>query len=81
LSNISDEYTFNRENSNSVIDLIFATIDLASKISNWSINNEAEIDSDYEVIEFSINVEDIETVNKSMTEKFNTQKANWNKFN
>ncbi len=81
MSNISDEYTFNRENSNSVIDLIFATIDLASKISNWSINNEAEIDSDYEVIEFSINVEDIETVNKSMTEKFNTQKANWNKFN
>jgi hypothetical protein len=79
--NISDEYTFNRENSNSVIDLTFATIDFASKISNWSINDEAEIDSDHEVIEFSINVENIETVNNSMIEKFNTQKADWNKFN
>jgi hypothetical protein len=81
LINISDEFTFTRENSNSVIDLIFATLDLASKITNWSINDDARIDSNHEVIEFSINVENIETVNNSMTKKFNTQKANWNKFN
>jgi flagellar hook-basal body complex protein FliE len=80
LINISDEYTFTRENSNSVIDLTFATIDLASKITNWSINDDAKIDSDHEIIEFSINVENIETVNNSMTKKFNTQKANGNKF-
>jgi hypothetical protein len=36
--------------------------------------------SDYEVLKFSINIEDVETVNNSMIEKFNTQKANWNKF-
>jgi hypothetical protein len=80
LINISDDYTFNRENSCSVIDLTFVTVDLASKITNWSINNDAETNSNHEVIEFSINVEDIETVNNSMTKKFNTQKANWNKF-
>ncbi len=80
LINISDEYTFNRDNSSSVIDLTFATIDLASKITNWSINDNAEIDSDHEVIEFSISIEDIETVNNSMTRKFNTQKTNWNRF-
>jgi hypothetical protein len=81
LINISDEYTFTRENSSSVIDLTFATIDLASKITNWLINVDARIDSNHEVIEFAINVENIETVDNSMTKKFNTQKANWNKFN
>ncbi len=80
LINISDEYTFTRETSNSVIDLTFATFELASKIVNWSINNDAETDSDHEVIEFAINVEHIKSVNNSMTESFNTQKANWNKF-
>ncbi len=80
LINISDEYTFTRENSNSFIDLTFATTDLASKITSWSINDDAEIDSDHEIIEFSINVENIETVDNCMIEKFNTQKANWNKF-
>ncbi len=80
LINISNKYTFTDENSNSVIDLTFATIDLASKITNWSINDDAEIDSNHEIIKFSINVENIETVNNSMIEKFNTQKTNWNKF-
>ncbi len=80
LINISNKYTFTRENSNSVIDLIFATFNLASKITNWSINDDAEIDSNHEVIEFSINIDDIKTINNSMIKKFNTQKANWNKF-
>jgi hypothetical protein len=81
LINISNDYTFNRENSCSVIDLTFATVDLASKITNWSINDDAKTNSNHEVIQFSINVEDFEIVNNLMTEKFNTQKANWNKFN
>jgi hypothetical protein len=34
LINISDKYTFTRENSNSVIDLIFARFDFSSKITN-----------------------------------------------
>jgi hypothetical protein len=80
LINISDEYTFTRDNSNSVLDLTFATVDLASKITNWSINDDAETDSNHEIIEFSINIENIETMNNLMTRKFNTQKANWNKF-
>ncbi len=80
LINISNEYTFTRENSNSVIDLTFATVELASKIKTWSINDDAEIESDHEVIEFTVSVENIETVNNSITKKFNTQKANWNKF-
>ena len=80
LINISDEYTFTRETSNSVIDLTFATSTLASKIINWSINEDAETDSDHEVIVFSINVENIETVNNSMTDAYNTQKTNWKKF-
>jgi hypothetical protein len=80
LINISDEFTFTRENLNSVINLIFATFDLASKITNWSINDDARTESNHEVIEFSINVENIKTINNSMTKKFNTQKANWNKF-
>ncbi len=80
LINISDEYTFTRDNSNSVIDLTFATFDFASKVTSWSINDDAETNSNHEIIEFSINVEDIETVNNSMTKKFNTQKTNWIKF-
>jgi hypothetical protein len=80
LINISNDYTFNRENSCSVIDLTFATVDFTSKITNWSINDDAETNSNSEVIKFSINVEDVETVNNLMTEKFNTQKTNWNKF-
>jgi FtsZ-binding cell division protein ZapB len=78
--NISNEYTFTRENSNSVIDLIFVTFNFAWKITNWPINDDAEIDSDHDIIEFLINIDDIKTVNNSMTKKFNTQKANWNKF-
>jgi hypothetical protein len=35
LINIPDEYTFTRGNSSSIIDLTFATSDLASKIANW----------------------------------------------
>jgi hypothetical protein len=80
LINISNEYTFTRENSNSVIDLTFATVDFASKVTNWSINDDAEIESYHEIIEFSINIQNIETMNNSMTKKFNTQNANWNKF-
>jgi hypothetical protein len=80
LINISDEYTFTRENSNSVIDFIFAAVELTSKIKTWSINDDEEIESDHEVIEFTISVEKIETINNSMTEKFNIQKADWNKF-
>ncbi len=48
--------------------------------THWSINDDAEIDSNYEIIEFSINIENIETIDDSMTKQFNTQKANWNKF-
>jgi hypothetical protein len=70
LINISNEYTFTRENSNSVIDLIFATFDLASKITNWSINDDAEMDSDHEVIEFSMNIDDIETVNNLLIPRY-----------
>jgi hypothetical protein len=77
---MSDKFTFTRENSSSIIDLIFATFDIASKISNWSINDDAETNADHEVIEFSINIENAETVNNTMIEKFNTDKANWNKF-
>jgi hypothetical protein len=46
-----------------------------------SFQGVAETESDHEVIEFSINVEDTDTINNSMTKKFNTQKADWNKFN
>jgi hypothetical protein len=80
LINISNEFTFTRETSNLIIDLTFATIDIASKIIIWSINDDAEIESNHEIIEFSISIENIETMNNSMTEKFDTQKANWNKF-
>ncbi len=81
LINTPDQYTFTRGTSSSVIDLIFATVDLASKITKWSINDDAGTGSDHEVIEFSICVENVETVNNSMNGAFNTQKANWEKFN
>ncbi len=79
LINTSDEFTFIRETSNSIIDLTFAIINLASQITKWIINDEAETDSDHEVIEFSIHIEKIETVNNTMNGKFNAQKANWEK--
>jgi hypothetical protein len=57
LKNIEDLAIFHRSNTEniSIIDLIFATIVIESKIDNWYIDEEAYIGSDHEVIRFSIN--------------------------
>jgi hypothetical protein len=57
LKNIEDLATFYRSNTEniSVIDLIFAIIEIESKIDNWCIDNKAYTGLDHEVIRFSIN--------------------------
>ena len=66
--------------STSVIDLTFATPHMINKITDWSINENASTGSDHEVIEFSIICKNIETVDNSMNDVYNVDKADWKKF-
>ena len=78
MKNIEDLATFHKSNTEniSIIDLIFATIAIESKINNWYIDEEAYTGSDHEVIRFSINknFED-NLISPIKQERYNLDKA------
>jgi predicted transcriptional regulator len=83
LKNIEDLATFHRSNTEniSVIDLIFATIEIESKIDNWCIAEKAYTGLDHEVIRFSINKDSEDNlINPIKQERYNLDKADWEKF-
>ena len=89
LINISNEITFSKQcimkndqnrTSTSIIDLTFATLHMINKITNWSINENAFTESDYEIIEFSIICKNIETDDNFMNNIYNVDKTDWKKF-
>ena len=84
LINISDEITFSKQcsmkndqnrTSTLIIDLTFATSHMINKITEWSINENAATESDHEIVEFSINCKNIETVDNFMNDAYNVDKA------
>ena len=89
LINISNKITFSKQcimiNDQNwtltlIIDLIFATCHMINKITDWSINENAFTESNYEIIEFLIICKNIETVDNFMNNAYNVDKANWKKF-
>jgi hypothetical protein len=81
--NTSDQSTFARSNTTntSVIDLTFATPNLALKIMDWYISERFQTGSDHELIGFSICTENTETViNPIIQGLYNLEKADWEKF-
>ena len=84
LINTPDIATYTRNMVNgkytSVLDLVFATGQMATEIIDWQINENEYSGSDHEVIQFSITTEDIELVESPFNAPFNIQKANWMEF-
>ena len=85
LMNTPDESTYTQYRQNgarSVLDLIFATEQLAEIAANWAILGEAAIGLDHEVIYFELLLDSAAFVeNPMMTASiFNTERAEWGKF-
>jgi hypothetical protein len=83
LLNIPDESTFERSNTTntSVIDLTFATPNLAPKILDWCISESFQTGSDHELIRFSMITGSTETVTSPIIQGlYNLKKADWTKF-
>ena len=83
--NTPDESTYTQYRQNgarSVLDLIFATEQLAETAANWAILGEAATGLDYEVIYFELLLDSAAFVeNPMMTASiFNTERAEWGKF-
>ena len=82
--NISNEITFSKQcimkndqnqTSTLIIDLTFATSHMINKFTNWSINENAATESDYEIFEFLIICKNIETVDNFENEAYNVDKT------
>ncbi len=49
-------------------------------VKNWQIDEEITIDSDHEVIHFTISIKEAEMIKNSLNSLYNTVKADWTKF-
>lgn len=80
LLNEPDQQTCTRSDT-SVIDLAFVTKDLNRMLIEWEISEQIVTDSDHEVIQFSINIDNGNLVeNLLYKSQYNFEKANWKGF-
>ena len=85
--NIGDTPTYktiaNGKIRSSIIDLTIASPNVFSKINDWNVNLSACPSSDHEAItfDFAFNPKKFNKNNKKSTFKYNTNKADWDKFN
>lgn len=82
LINISGETTYNYRSGtgSSVIDLTFATRDVAAAVGNWAVDEGPGTGSDHEMIRFEIISDNLEFIPTATTQKDNWQKAEWEEF-
>ena len=84
LINTPDLCTFyaHSGSSSSVIDLTFANSKIENAITNWAIDENAVTGSDHEVIRFELiaSFKNLTSHATALSNKYNCNKADWNKF-
>ena len=68
-------YTSHSGISQSILDLTFATSNIAENIVDWTINDEIVTRSDHEVIAFNLLSKNAPKVDNSLNASYNVQKA------
>ena len=76
---ISTRYSTNTIR-NSIIDLVFASTNLASKITNWYIDKKANTRSNCKIIRYKITTNKQQIIENSITTLYNIVKADWKNF-
>ena len=86
MANQHDVITWKRNSSKkksiSVIDLIFISQKIETKLINWTVDEKEFTESDHEIIKFNLITSFKNFVsNSNATSKYNLNKANWEEFN
>jgi hypothetical protein len=82
LINISDINTYHSysDQLSFILDLAFASKNMHNYIKNWHIDENADIEFNYEVILFTIVTEKIDLIENSLNASYNLQKVDWKNF-